>query len=1043
MRYLVAISILFLWLPSQGQSFKLKKYSEQEGLKNRFIYSIDQDKKGRLWIGTGEGLFSYDGFHFTEYRSENGLGDNFITCSYEDSQGNIWFGHNNGRLTKFDGNQLSNFDISEITTSKINQISEDKDHNLWFLSQNDGLLKLEAGNTCTTYSKGIEDLTLFSFLFDHKGKLWLGTDMGLLSARIGEGGEITYDFIDEIIETKVTSIIHQKDKIFVGTDDSGVFVVEYESDVVKINPVLYNETDFSEYIVNSLYSDEEENLWIGTNTKGLLQLMAPEGNNYHKLVTYRDINKANTASIRICKKDREGNVWIGTTGDGLIRVVDDYFSVFGIQNDNQDSKIYSVLEKNDTIWYGGTGTIYYSVDSPDKLAGKFDTKNGLPDCAVTAIHIDSQNNLYAGTLCGGLYSLNRAKNKFEHIELEVNVTDQKVNDVISQNEMIFVATDFGIYQLLKKKVVSHMSIQSGLPHNVIKSLYKDSRGKIWIGTTNNQVTYIENGIIQNIPSPFDNTLLEFTNITEDNDGNIWLGTDGSGVIRVSDDKAIGYTKSSGLYSDYCYSIACDNRNQLWVGHHGALSRINLNTDQIKIIDPGNEYDFHFSDNAIDKFPNGILIFGTDKGLLQYEPEKDRKNNVEPTIEIKSILLSDSLLPVQPEYRLSYGNYKLRFDFIAISLKNPEGVTYQYMLEGYDTDWSDSKSTRYAEYNKLSSGTYTFKVRAFNSDGFGGSQIQQVRFFIDKPFYLKWWFIISCIILSVLVIRYFILRRERFLKANQEYLKKELDERTREVVEQKELLEVKNKDITDSIIYAKNIQKAMLPSPTALNNYFEDAFVYFKPRDIVSGDFYSVEKFNDTIVVAVADCTGHGVPGAFMSLIGSTLLKEVASDKSVRDSKQVLEHLDLALKDMLNKQGDAFAVEDGMDICVFDYNVVTRKIRIASANRPIILFHQNEWLDLKGDRQSLGGTTRGPRKEFTQHEFTLAPGDMIYMYSDGITDQFGGDEGKKLKRSGLFQWVQQTTSTTMLEQRSKLKVKFEKWKGLHPQIDDIIMLGIRF
>jgi len=1021
----------------------LKKYSEQEGLKNRFIYSIDQDKKGRLWIGTGEGLFSYDGFRFTEYRAENGLGENFITCSYEDSKGNIWFGHNNGKLTKFDGNELSNIDISAITTSKINQITEDQDHNLWFLSQNDGLIKLEANNTCSMYSKGIEDLTLFAFLFDSKGNLWLGTDMGLLAATIGTSEDITYEYIDEITETKVTSIINQGGKVFVGTDDSGIFVITYAGNNYEINPVLHNNNDLKEYTINSLYVDEDANLWVGTNKNGLLQLLTPEGNNYHKLVSYRDMSNTNTSSVRTCKKDREGNVWIGTTGDGLIRVVDDYFSVYSIPGEKDDIKIYSVLEQNDTIWYGGNGVIYFSVDNPDKIIGQFDEKNGLPGCAITTLHIDSQDNLYAGTICGGLFSYNKLKEKFEHIELEINVTDQKVNDIISQNEMLFVATDFGVYQLLKKKVVSHMSIQSGLPHNVIKSLYKDSRGKIWLGTTNNQLTFIENGIIQNIPSPFDDTLLEFTTITEDNDGNIWIGTDGSGIIRVSGDKIIGYTKSLGLYSDYCYSIVCDNRNQLWVGHRGALSRINLKTEQIKIIDPGNEFDFHFSVNAIDKFPNGILLFGTDKGLLQYEPEKDRKNRVEPSIEIKNIFVSDTQMPIQGEYNLPYGNYKLKFDFIAISLKNPEGVTYQYILEGYDSDWSDAKSSQYVEYNKLSSGNYIFKVKAFNSDGFGGNQVQQISFFIDKPFYLKWWFIVSCFVLSILIVRYFVLRRERFLKANQEYLKKELNERTREVVEQKELLEVKNKDITDSIIYAKNIQKAMLPSPNVLNNFFRDAFVYFKPRDIVSGDFYSVERFNDTIVVAVADCTGHGVPGAFMSLIGSTLLKEVAANKAVQDSRQVLEQLDIELKEMLSKQGDAFAVEDGMDICVFDYNTKTRRIRIASANRALILYHKNEWLDIKGDRQSLGGTTRGIRKEFTQHEFILEPGDMIYMYSDGITDQFGGPDGKKLKRSGLFRWVQETTSPNMLEQRIKLKTMFNDWKGPHPQIDDIIMLGIRF
>ena len=235
---------------------------------------------------------------------------------------------------------------------------------------------------------------------------------------------------------------------------------------------------------------------------------------------------------------------------------------------------------------------------------------------------------------------------------------------------------------------------------------------------------------------------------------------------------------------------------------------------------------------------------------------------------------------------------------------------------------------------------------------------------------------------------------------------------------------------------------MLPSRDALNKYFPESLVYYKPRDIVSGDFYKVEQFEKTVVVSCADCTGHGVPGAFMSLIGSSLLKEVSRNRMVQSAGDVLMHLNNELNRILHKQSEK-AIHDGMDIAVFDYNVETRIIKIASANRPVIFFHKNVWYELRGDRISIGEKSGDDLKSFTQHEFKAEPGDLIYLFSDGITDQFGGSNNKKLKRSGLLAWLKDIAHLTMSEQRQILKQNFKSWKGDREQLDDIILIGIRF
>ncbi|MFN0032496.1 MAG: two-component regulator propeller domain-containing protein [Flavobacteriales bacterium] len=1026
-----------------GQSFKFRQFNEQNGLNNKFIYSIDQDEQGYLMVGTGEGLFRFDGFSFRQYTTTDGIADDFITCSLKDNEQNIWFGHGNGTITRYSKNKFQKIDLSALTVSRINQIYQSPDGRLWAVAQNDGLLMHQADNSWKKINKGIEEFTLYTMCIDSQGVLWIGTDMGLLKAAISNDDEVKYDFVEEIFETKVSSMASYGTEIFVGTDESGVFRIVRDNTISHITALKFDSINFSSYNVNNLMMDNEQRLWLSSNNHGLLQLGSYATGKFKELTDYSHNATLGHQSVRITFVDREGNVWLGTMGQGLLKLEDDYFSVYSVGTEELNHAVNSIFTQNDTIWYGTHGQVIVSFEMPDNVLSTYGIEHGLPASDITALYCDSHAHLWAGTAESGLYHMPFGKKKFEHVMLSADALNQRINDLVEFNNILYVATDYGVYQLNGGVVVSHLSIQSGLTHNVVKSLYRDSHGRIWISTHDRQLSYVQDGVIYNLEATSGGGVVENKCIVEDNNGNIWVGTNGSGVFMFSDTKEVLFDKSKGLYSDYCYSLECDNRNYLWVGHRGALSKINLITGKIEIVDPSRGFEYAFLDNAVDKFANGIMIFGTDNGMLRYEPDKDRKNLTEPLVHIESLLIGDSLHELSQFITLPYGEFKLEIDFIGVSLKNPEGVTYQYMLERYDTDWSEPGTGSVAVYNKLSSGEYIFKVKAFNADAEGGSTITSFSIFIDKPFWLKWWFLLSTAIALVLVVRYIIVQRERKLKQDQERLQYALNEATHEVMEQKELLEVKNKDITDSILYAKNIQRAMLPAYESLNQYFADAFVYFKPRDIVSGDFYWIEKFDNDVVVSCADCTGHGVPGAFMSLIGTTLLKEVSSDKSVQCARDVLVRLDNDLKMLLNKRGSDFGVEDGMDISVFNYNFHKNKIMVASANRPVLLRIKGEWIEVKGDRLSIGGSDAPVSKVFSQYEFDVHPGDIIYMFSDGITDQFGGEEGKKLKRSGLYNLLKQYADLPMNEQRAALRESFYTWRGLHEQIDDIIVMGMRF
>ncbi|MCK7528799.1 MAG: SpoIIE family protein phosphatase [Ignavibacteriales bacterium] len=253
-----------------------------------------------------------------------------------------------------------------------------------------------------------------------------------------------------------------------------------------------------------------------------------------------------------------------------------------------------------------------------------------------------------------------------------------------------------------------------------------------------------------------------------------------------------------------------------------------------------------------------------------------------------------------------------------------------------------------------------------------------------------------ILLGIGLIIFYIKYRERKQKALQEYLETELTARTKEVVDQKELLEVKNRDITDSINYAQRIQQSILPSVTTINKYFSGAFVYYQPRDIVSGDFYWYDRINENkFMIVCADSTGHGVPGAFMSMIGTTLIKDICLRSDVKSPSEVLEKLDKELQATLNQNIDAERANDGMDIIVCEIDINTHYMRFASAMRPLIIYKSKKLQYVNGNRSSIGGDPK-TLKQFENIGFQLEKGDIIYMFSDGFTDQFGGPRGKKFK-----------------------------------------------
>ncbi|MFQ5334694.1 MAG: PP2C family protein-serine/threonine phosphatase [Flavobacteriales bacterium] len=260
--------------------------------------------------------------------------------------------------------------------------------------------------------------------------------------------------------------------------------------------------------------------------------------------------------------------------------------------------------------------------------------------------------------------------------------------------------------------------------------------------------------------------------------------------------------------------------------------------------------------------------------------------------------------------------------------------------------------------------------------------------------------------------------------------------------QKAQIEEVNKNITDSIIYASRIQNAILPDKNDLNKLFRDSFIFYRPRDIVSGDFYWFWTDDVNGVLAVADCTGHGVPGAFMSMIGQDLLNQIVKDGKILNASQILRTMDHKVSSHLNKKGSKEEYNDGMDIGVLVFNKEEKTAHFSGAYRSMLQVRGKYIIEHPSNKFSIGGVQDSSCKLFYNSDVEFREGDALYIFSDGFADQFGGAKGKKFMNKRFSDLLLDLHPKEMREQEELLKKIFDEWRGEEEQVDDVLVVGVR-
>jgi serine phosphatase RsbU (regulator of sigma subunit)/CHASE3 domain sensor protein len=295
----------------------------------------------------------------------------------------------------------------------------------------------------------------------------------------------------------------------------------------------------------------------------------------------------------------------------------------------------------------------------------------------------------------------------------------------------------------------------------------------------------------------------------------------------------------------------------------------------------------------------------------------------------------------------------------------------------------------------------------------------------------------------------LLKMRMDLAENERFLEQKVEERTAEVVQQKQEIEMQKikmeilfNHVTDSIKYAKRIQEAILPPDHLFRSLLPESFVYYRPKDIVSGDFYWLEKINNKVFFAAVDCTGHGVPGAFMSIVGHNQLKQVMSRITEYKPSVVLDELSKGVSESLHQHYDGSTAKDGMDLSLCAYDIEKQELQFSGAFNPLYLVRDGDLQEVKANKFPIGIFLGREARNFTNHKISMQKGDVIYIFSDGYADQFGGPKGKKFMANQFRNLLLQIHKLPMDKQKEELDRTLEEWKGSEEQVDDILVIGVK-
>jgi len=861
--------------------------------------------------------------------------------------------------------------------------------------------------------------------------------------------------IDEVITNNIYRTTDINGEYFVfSLYNGGLLVTDTELDVVQL---ITSENGLQNDQVNNFFLDNQNNLWLClANGIASINLFTP----FTKFDTnYGFENESKTLTSKLFNN----TLYIGTA-TGV------YYKDWKKENKLSENEKFTNLENEK-----GNVKAYYLEQVEEKLIcagalGTFEIINNTANYIVkdrrlrTFKHLDKNSNILIGGATG-LFLFEKEKTNWNFIDNIKNF--DKYSRYIEEDEdgfiwmsdaskgisKIYLSPDYRISE--KTILYNTENGLHGLPQETDNYVFK-IKDEIVFGTNKGIYRY-DKETDQFVAYEKLNSLIgenePIVMIKEDSEGNIWfkqrrLITENEdswelGVLLNKGDSMMSLLKKPFLrYKNKIFSFSQIDKNTYIIGAEDGFVHYD---SRIKN---------HF-DKSYPAFVRNVKLISNDSTLFggafishnNYIGNKQLENQT---------------------YKLPFKYNNIRITFSAAFYEDADNLEFKYFLEGNDKDWSMWTKENYKEYSNLSPKQYTFYIKAKNIYGIE-STIATYKFSIVPPWYRSSLAYVGYVFLAIFIILVILNLYTRRLRKQKEQLEDLVKERTLEIEQQNEELEAqteelelqnvviqkKNEDITSSIEYAERIQRAMLPVKKEITKHLENNFILFKPRDIVSGDFYWFAYENDKIIITAADCTGHGVPGAFMSMIGAETLTTIVN-KGVTKAGEILDLQNKYIRSALKQETSDN--QDGMDmaLCVIDKKAGT--IEFAGAKNPLLYIHNDELLKIKADKQAIGGRQirsilRKKKKDevsekpelFKTTTLKIKSPMWFYLFSDGYQDQFGGKDGRKFMIKRMKKMIFENHKKPMDEQKQILDNAIEDWKhnyGEYEQTDDILVIGFK-
>ena len=1013
-----------------------------------------QDGRGVMYFAHPSGVIIFDGINWKTVKTAAAVSSFAI-----DTTDNTIYVGAKGDIGKLVSNEASEYEFMSLfdqipedqnNFSEIYKIMIDPKEGVVFASQSTiFILQNDRIKAIPTDSKHS-----FDGIFNVDGHLYIiQKQIGIKELKNGELHDIKQ--FDEIAKEGTIRLIDKSQgRLTIVNRTKGLYF--YEGDSIRhIDPFPLGKNVLDD--ISCISKTHDGHYLLGTQWNGLF-------------ITDRDFNLINKVEIdaRISSiyEDTNHLLWVTTYKGVFLLNIYSAFSWFSNSETGIEGSIRSILQVKDNLYIGADAVYHLKIDSlSNPRFKKIANKKG--DGSIWKL--DTIQGLTIGCYENGLFSIDTNNLIHNSEEEERNIRNFLIP---RENPNILIGSalrGFSIYE----KENGQWKYKRGVSDLYARHIFQDTDGSIVFSDKSKGVFRLK------FNETFDSVLsvkkynAEKGGLPFDTDN--YLFDTGNGLVIGSRDGFYKYNGDSDMYEEDTklntafggkktfVMMYNDGIGNLWMKHEVFDKREQKTDWFLESYTMLGDTSAKIADDIFRPFKsriysfgyigNGCYIIGDKDGFIHYNSKVETNVNIPYHALISKIsnIYSDSLIyggnEDEKKIVLPYSQRSLRVEFGATFYENPD-IKFKSYLENNDDEWSDFRSDTYKEYPNLSPGKYILHVKAVNYYNIE-SQEATITISILPPWYLTIGAKMFYALLFALAIWLFVKAYTKKLIRDKEKLEKIVEERTAEIRKQSQLIlekneeiTAKNKEITDSIRYAQRIQTAMLPMEEKIQAALPEHFILFRPKDIVSGDYYWFAETENSVVITAADCTGHGVPGAFMSMIGSQILTEIVVE-GITSPEQILTNQNRRIRKALKQ--DTTANQDGMDMALCTIDKKTHLVEYSGAKNQLVVIQNNELTEYKADKQSIGGQQLYG-DDFQYKKVAIQPdgNTWFYMFSDGYKDQFGGENNTKFLIKNLRALFMQIHNEPPAKQREILNDTIEKWikDGNTEQTDDIIIIGFK-